>query len=80
MIILKSILMKKVKVKFIHLAVAWGFSNHRGDVVELEATDKLAEAIAIGRIELIGEAPADFKKKVVEKQEHYKQSLIKNRT
>jgi hypothetical protein len=73
--ILKTIFMKTVKVKFIQLAVAWGYANHRGDVAELEATDKLAEAIAIGRVELIGEAPAAFKKKISEIQEYHKQQL-----
>ena len=69
--------MKKVKVKFIQLAVAWGFANNRNDVAELEATDKLAEAIAIGRVELIGEAPAAFKQRISEIKEYHTQLKMK---
>jgi hypothetical protein len=75
--ILKTILMKreKVKVKFLALATSWGYAYYRGSEAELETTENLAGAVAAGRVELIGEAPANFKKRISEIQEYHKQQL-----
>ena len=58
-----------VRVKFIQLAVAWGFANYRGDETSLPATDKLAQAIATGRVQLLGDGPKEFKAKIREAEE-----------
>ena len=61
--------MKKVKVKFIQLATSWGYAYYPGAEVELEATDRLAEAIGTGRVKLLGDGPKEFKAKIREAEE-----------
>ena len=68
--------MKKVKVRFKMLATSWGYAYYRGAEVELEPTDQLAGAVACGRVEIIGDAPADFKRKVSDIQEANRKALI----
>jgi hypothetical protein len=69
--------MKKVKVKFLALATSWGYAYYRGAEAELEATDNLAGAVAAGRVQVIGDAPAAFQKKVSEIKEYHTQLKTK---
>lgn len=68
--------MKKIKVKFLSVAITYGFAYGKGMEAELEPSDNLALAIGRGRAEIIGDCPSDFKKQIKQIEKQYVSDLI----